>query len=82
MAHPKFSEHIDILCFERRYLKQNSVVLPKTKNFAPTQFFGPSLIFGLATLLLHNRSLTCSCCKSTDLFLFDFGDVNWQQAEA
>lgn len=30
----------------------------------------------------HNYVLTCSCCKCTDLLLFDIGDVNWRQAEA
>ena len=42
---PKFLEHIVILCFERRYLKQNSVIRLKSNILAPQ-------IFGLATRLL------------------------------
>jgi len=49
---------------------------------------GPYLDFFLGgSSLSHSSahqdcSLTCSYCKSTDLYLFDFGDVNWRQAEA
>jgi len=42
----KYLKRVVILCFERRYFKQNSVFLPKIKHF------GPSQTFGLATLLL------------------------------
>jgi len=41
---PKFLEHIVILCFERRYLKQNRVIRLKSNILPPSSF-------GLATLL-------------------------------
>jgi len=40
----KFSAHIVILCFEKRYPKQNSVIRLKSNILTPQ-------IFGLATLL-------------------------------
>jgi len=43
--HPQFLQHIVILCFERRYPKQNGVIRLKSNTFGPLQ------IFGLATLL-------------------------------
>jgi len=46
----KFSEHIVILCFKRRYPKQNSVICIKS-SILPPNFSGPSQIFGLATPL-------------------------------
>jgi len=36
---PKFLEHIVILCFERRYHKQNSV-LRLNSNILPSRFLG------------------------------------------
>ena len=44
---PKFLENIVILCFERRFSKQNSVIRLKS-NILPPQFFDPQ-IFGLVT---------------------------------
>jgi len=46
MASPKFLENIVILCFERRFFKQNSIIrlqsniLPHPKFFAPPQYLG------------------------------------------
>ena len=37
-ASPKFLEHIVILCFERRYPKQNSVIRPKSNILDPKNF--------------------------------------------
>jgi len=51
MPPPKFLENIVILCFERRFSKQNSVIRLKSSILAPPKFFGPSQIFGLATPL-------------------------------
>ena len=50
---PKCLEHIVILCFERRFSKQNSVLRQKIKDFASAK------IFGLATPLLRNDSQYC-----------------------
>jgi len=43
MQHPKFLENIIILCFEKRFSKQNSVFCLKSKILPPQ-------ISGLATL--------------------------------
>jgi len=51
MPTPKFLENIVILCFERRFPKQNSVISLKSNILAPQ-------IFGLATALDGNRT-TC-----------------------
>jgi len=40
MAPLKFLENIVILCFERRFSKQNSVIRLKSNIFAPPQSFG------------------------------------------
>jgi len=45
MDPPTFLEHIVILCFERRYPTQNSVICLKSNILAPQ-------IFGLAALLM------------------------------
>jgi len=45
MSPPKVLENIVILCFERRFSKQNSVIRLKSNNLPPPQ------IFGLATPL-------------------------------
>jgi len=45
MAPQKFLEHTVILCFERRYPKQNRCYSPEIKHF------GPPKIFRLAMLL-------------------------------
>ena len=37
---PKFLEHTVILCFERRYCKQNGVIRLKSKHCAPPEFLG------------------------------------------
>ena len=50
MPPKKFLEHIVILCFERRFFKQNSVIRI-ISNIPPPKYFGPSQIFELATPL-------------------------------
>ena len=37
---PKFLEHMAILCFERRFSKQNSVIRLNSFIFPPPKFFG------------------------------------------
>ena len=49
----KFLEHIVILCFERRFSKQNSVIRVKSNILPPPQ------IFGLATPLYCIYSSVC-----------------------
>ena len=50
-APPKFLEHTVILCFERRFPKQNSFIRLKSNSVAPLKFFAPPQIFELATTL-------------------------------
>jgi len=72
---PQLLEHIVVLCFERRYPKQNSV------NSLALQFFGPSQIFGLVTLLVllkdywepHKRCLGAACDFQKSGFWFASG---------
>jgi len=47
---PKFLENTVILCFERRFSKQNSVISLKSNILAPQNFF-PKKNLGLATPL-------------------------------
>jgi len=49
MALPKFLENIVILCFERRFSKQNAVIRLKSNVLAPQ-------IFGLDTPLVSLRN--------------------------
>jgi len=42
----KFLENIVILCFKRRFSKQNSVIRLKSYTLAPTNFFGPHNFLG------------------------------------
>jgi len=51
---PKFLENIIILCFERHFSKQNSVIRLKSRILTSPKFFGPSQIFGLATPLVYH----------------------------
>jgi len=39
-ASPKFLENMVILCFERRFAKQNGVIRLKSNIFAPLKFLG------------------------------------------
>jgi len=48
-----FLENIVILCFERRFSKQNSVIRLKS-NIWPPQFFSPH-VFGLVTPLYNYK---------------------------
>jgi len=50
--------NIVILCFKRRYPKQNSVIFLKSSAFAHPYFFGSSKIFGLTTLLFPIKEFT------------------------
>ena len=52
---PKFLENIEIVCFERRFSKQNSVIRLKLNILAPSKFFATPQIFGLATPLTNAR---------------------------
>ena len=50
---PKFLENIVILCFDRRFLKQNSVIRLKSYTFALPIFCPPNFWAGYATVLLQ-----------------------------
>jgi len=65
----KFLENIVILCFEKRFSKQNSVVPPKS-NILDLQNFLPSQIFVLATPLLvrRNKQFALSLQKCVPFF--------------
>jgi len=52
MAPSKYLQNIFILCFERRFSKQNSVICLKSDILAPPKFFGLPQIFGLAAPLI------------------------------
>ena len=41
---PKFLENIAILCFERHYTKQNSVIFLKSNILAPKTFGSPQTL--------------------------------------
>jgi len=43
---PKFLENIVILCFEKRFSKQNSVIHLKSNYVAPQKIFGPPKFMG------------------------------------
>ena len=60
---PQFLENIVILCFERPYPKQNSVIRLKSNVSASPQFFCPPNIFGLATLLFEFTTTIIARCK-------------------
>jgi len=63
---PKFLEHVVILCFERRFPKQNIVICQKPNTLGPQ-------MFGLATLVLH---------AETQLLQNQFGDwLAWATCE-
>jgi len=47
----KFLEYHIILCFKKRYPKQNTVASLQSKNL-PQKFFGTPKNFGLATTLI------------------------------
>jgi len=65
MAPSEFLEHIVILCFERRYPKQNSVIRLKSNILAPSNLFAspPKFRAGHATEYKADQLpaiLTCS----------------------
>jgi len=43
---PNLLENIVILCFEKRFSKQNDVIRLKSYTFAPPKFFAPSKFLG------------------------------------
>jgi len=49
MTPQKVLENIVILCFERRFSKQNSVIRLKSNILAPRKFFPPKLWAGYPT---------------------------------
>ena len=58
MPPPNFLENMVILCFERRFSKQNSVIRLKSNTFAPKIFFPPPNFWaGYAT---------ASACRALD----------------
>jgi len=66
---PQIFRTYRLLCFERRYHKQNSVIRLKSKILDPTKF--PPEIFGLATLLPAGAS--CQTCERIVLLLVVIG---------
>jgi len=57
-ATPTFLDNINILCFEKRFSKQNSVIRLKSNILVPPNFLPPPQIFGLATPLGRSALLT------------------------
>ena len=55
---PKFLENIVILCFEKRFSKQNSVIHLKSSILAPPKFFPKNFWAGYATAPKQSFSLT------------------------
>jgi len=51
-APPKFLEHLVILCFERRYLKQNTVASLKSTILPPRAFIPKKILGGLRHLFM------------------------------
>jgi len=51
---PKFLEKIVILCFERRFSKQNSVIRLKS-NILPSQIFGLATPLIMLPMFLNGR---------------------------
>jgi len=77
---PQFLENMVILCFERRFSKQNSVIRLISNILPPSKF--PPKIFGLATTLaLMHLSLgrpdvkTKVCCIGNRNFGTEEGNV-------
>ena len=72
---PKYLENIVILCFERRFSKQNSVIRPKSSIFRPQNFLAPTIYLGwlrhckkvyfLSSILLNWRIFTQLSLKWT-----------------
>ena len=61
---PQFLVHIVILCFKRRYPKQNIVIRIKSNIWPPPQIFlPPTKIFGLATLV-YLAHVSCTAIDS------------------
>jgi len=58
MPPPRFLENIVILCFKRRFSKQNSVIRLKSNILALPNFCPPQ-IFGLATPLAASERVFC-----------------------
>jgi len=75
MPLPKFLEHIVILCFERRYPKQNSVIRLKSRILAPTFYSPPNFYSGYATSLWCNKHLPGQSANIQCFEFFHFGDI-------
>jgi len=69
MALPKFLEHIVILCFERRFSKQNSVIRPKANILAPCNIFAPPKFLGW---LRHRHKTQRKLSKEETFFVKTF----------
>jgi len=56
---PEFLENTAMLCFERRFSKQNSVIRVKSNILAPKKFFWfpPNFWAGYATVVSHCAQL-------------------------
>jgi len=69
---PEFLEHIVILCFERRYPKQNNVILLKS-NILASQYFWAGYATGTMHLHvytnIHLHLYTMQHSSSIDRFL-------------
>jgi len=63
-APPKFLENIVILCVERRFSKQNSVIRLKS-NICPPKFFGPPNFWaGYATATMAFKTESKEICPA------------------
>ena len=59
MASPKSLENVVILCFERRFSEQNSVIRLKSNILAPPKFFGPLKFLGWLRHWHHSLLAMC-----------------------
>jgi len=65
MVHPKFLENIVILCFERRFSKQNSVIRLKSNFLSPKNFLPTSKFLGW----LRHWADASHFCKKNAVFV-------------
>jgi len=61
---PKFLEHIIILCFKRRFSKQNSVIRLKSNILAPKFLGWPRHWCKCSYMLSRDLFVTCRCCAA------------------
>jgi len=62
---PKFLDNIVILCIERRFSKQNSVIRLKSNILLPLKFFGPPKFFGWLRHCFARQHATYFCVVAT-----------------